>query len=136
MTRPDFPGWSGRIVQNSGSGDVEYRLGMSIDRPTCFAPASSGQNMHISVLDTPCHLEAVAPVVLGKTRARQFYNGDKDGRHTMPVLLHGDGAFSGQVRTHVLPQAALVPGVVGEMSFSGILFRPRSALCCVVLRFQ
>jgi 2-oxoglutarate dehydrogenase E1 component len=29
--------------------------------------------MHLSLLANPSHLEAVDPVVLGKTRAKQFY---------------------------------------------------------------
>lgn len=46
----------------------------------------------------PSHLEAVDPIVLGKCRAKQFYEDDPEGRGTMPILLHGDGAFAGQVR--------------------------------------
>lgn len=76
----------------AGSGDVKYHLGTSFDRPT-----SSGKQVHISLLANPSHLEAVNTVVLGKARARQYYEGDGEGRATMPVLLHGDGAFSGQV---------------------------------------
>lgn len=44
------------------------------------------------------HLEAVNTVVLGKTRAKQYYNDDATRGRSMPILLHGDGAFSGQVR--------------------------------------
>jgi 2-oxoglutarate dehydrogenase E1 component len=39
---------------------------------------------------------AVDPVVQGKTRAEQFYRGDKDGDKAMSILLHGDAAFAGQ----------------------------------------
>ena len=56
-----------------------------------------GKSVHLSLLANPSHLEAVNTVVLGKCRARQFYDGDTQGKHTMPILLHGDGAFSGQV---------------------------------------
>jgi 2-oxoglutarate dehydrogenase E1 component len=34
--------------------------------------------------------------VLGKTRAKQFYSDDAERTHSASVLLHGDGAFSGQ----------------------------------------
>ena len=47
------------------------------------------------------HLEAVNPVVLGKTRAKQYYIGDSHRTKCMPILLHGDGSFSGQVCVHV-----------------------------------
>jgi len=42
-------------------------------------------------------LEAVNTVVLGKTRAKQYYTNDAHRTGCMPILLHGDGAFSGQV---------------------------------------
>lgn len=42
------------------------------------------------------HLEAVDTVVLGKTRAKQYYTDDPTRTRSMPILLHGDGAFSGQ----------------------------------------
>jgi 2-oxoglutarate dehydrogenase complex dehydrogenase (E1) component-like enzyme len=34
--------------------------------------------------------------VLGKTRAKQFYSDDAERTQSAAVLLHGDGAFSGQ----------------------------------------
>lgn len=76
----------------TGSGDVKYHLGTSYDRPT-----HRGKTIHLSLLANPSHLEAVNTIVLGKCRARQFYEGDDTRRGTMPILLHGDGAFSGQV---------------------------------------
>lgn len=39
---------------------------------------------------------ACDPVVQGKTRAEQYYRGDKKGDHVMSILLHGDAAFAGQ----------------------------------------
>lgn len=71
---------------------MKYHLGTSFDRPT-----SAGKQVHLSLLANPSHLEAVNPIVLGKCRARQFYEDDPTGRATMPILLHGDGSFSGQV---------------------------------------
>jgi 2-oxoglutarate dehydrogenase E1 component len=45
----------------------------------------------------PSHLEAVNPVVEGKVRGIQFYaNDEKERGVAVPVLLHGDAAFSGQ----------------------------------------
>ena len=76
----------------SGSGDVKYHLGMSFERPT-----HHGKNVHLSLVANPSHLEAVNPVVEGKTRAKQFYSGDEERTKSMSLLLHGDAAFSGQV---------------------------------------
>ncbi|KAL1511870.1 hypothetical protein AB1Y20_005154 [Prymnesium parvum] len=75
----------------SGSGDVKYHLGMSYTRPTL-----SGKTLHMSLVANPSHLEAVNPVVEGKTRAKQHYSGDHTRDRSMAVLLHGDAAFSGQ----------------------------------------
>ncbi|KAL0429457.1 UNVERIFIED_CONTAM: 2-oxoglutarate dehydrogenase, mitochondrial [Sesamum radiatum] len=42
------------------------------------------------------HLEAVDPVVIGKTRAKQYYSNDVERTKNMGVLIHGDGSFAGQ----------------------------------------
>ncbi|KAJ1548780.1 hypothetical protein HK405_015274 [Cladochytrium tenue] len=75
-----------------GSGDVKYHLGMNYMRPT-----PSGKMVHLSLAANPSHLEAVDPVVQGKVRGLQFYQGDeKERAKAIAVLLHGDAAFSGQ----------------------------------------
>jgi hypothetical protein len=56
----------------------------------------SGKQIHLSLVANPSHLEAVNTVVLGKTRAKQYYSDDHDRSANMGILLHGDGAFSGQ----------------------------------------
>eukprot|EP00850_Spirogloea_muscicola_P013952 SM000097S24805 [mRNA] locus=s97:353698:360574:- [translate_table: standard] len=75
----------------TGTGDVKYHLGTSYDRPT-----RTGKHVHLSLVANPSHLEAVDPVVLGKTRAKQFYSKDDQRKRNLAVLLHGDGSFSGQ----------------------------------------
>ena len=75
----------------TGSGDVKYHLGTSYDRPT-----RGGKRVHLSLVANPSHLEAVNPVVVGKTRAKQYYSKDTERIKNMGVLLHGDGSFSGQ----------------------------------------
>lgn len=52
--------------------------------------------MRLSLMANPSHLEAVNTVVLGKARARQYYAVDTERGRTLPLLLHGDGAFAGQ----------------------------------------
>ncbi|KAM1370992.1 hypothetical protein ACFX2F_041393 [Malus domestica] len=75
----------------TGTGDVKYHLGTSYDRPT-----RGGKRLHLSLVANPSHLEAVDPVVVGKTRAKQFYSNDVDRTKNMGVLIHGDGSFAGQ----------------------------------------
>ncbi|XP_025236900.1 2-oxoglutarate dehydrogenase, mitochondrial isoform X5 [Theropithecus gelada] len=77
---------------DEGSGDVKYHLGMyhrRINRVT-------DRNITLSLVANPSHLEAADPVVMGKTKAEQFYCGDTEGKKVMSILLHGDAAFAGQ----------------------------------------
>ena len=72
------------------TGDVKYHLGASSNREF------DGNLVHISLTDNPSHLEAVNPIVLGQTRAKQFYHQDKRRNKVVPILIHGDAAFAGQ----------------------------------------
>ncbi|MBV9124554.1 MAG: 2-oxoglutarate dehydrogenase E1 component [Planctomycetes bacterium] len=74
-----------------GDGDVKYHLGFSSDYVT-----SKGLPIHLSLTPNPSHLEAVDPVVEGRTRAKQKHFGDKERKIGMPLLIHGDAAFAGQ----------------------------------------
>lgn len=74
-----------------GSGDVKYHLGTSNTRKL-----RNGKSMHFSLVANPSHLEAVNPVVVGKTRAKQYFTGDTERKRTMALLLHGDASFAGQ----------------------------------------
>lgn len=81
----------GEVGLYTGTGDVKYHLGTSYDRPT-----RGGKRIHLSLVANPSHLEAVDPVVVGKTRAKQYYSNDIDRTKNMGVLIHGDGSFAGQ----------------------------------------
>ena len=52
--------------------------------------------MRATLAFNPSHLEIVNPVVEGSVRARQYRLLDKEGEMVLPVLLHGDAAYSGQ----------------------------------------
>jgi 2-oxoglutarate dehydrogenase E1 component len=79
-------------AESDGGGDVKYHLGANYVRPT-----PSGKKVSLSLVANPSHLEAEDPVVLGKTRAIQHFEGDEGTCNTaMGVLLHGDAAFAGQ----------------------------------------
>lgn len=69
-------------ADDEGSGDVKYHLGMSVQRLNRV----TNKQIKIAVVANPSHLEAVDPVVQGKTRAEQFYRGDTEGRK---VSYHG-----------------------------------------------
>ncbi len=87
-----FNEFAGEINSNSkdDTGDVKYHLGASSNREF------DGNSVHVSLTDNPSHLEAVNPVVLGQTRAKQFFHKDKERKKVIPILIHGDAAFAGQ----------------------------------------
>ena len=74
-----------------GGGDVKYHLGANGTFHT-----RAGGAVRISLASNPSHLEAVDPVVMGRTRAKQRRLGDPGRLEIVPVTLHGDGAFAGQ----------------------------------------
>ena len=71
-------------------GDVKYHLGFASDIQT------PGGEVHMALAFNPSHLEIVDPVVLGSARARQVRRGDDTHDKVMPILIHGDAAFSAQ----------------------------------------
>uniref|UniRef100_A0A8C3ABW1 2-oxoglutarate dehydrogenase complex component E1 n=1 Tax=Cyclopterus lumpus TaxID=8103 RepID=A0A8C3ABW1_CYCLU len=77
---------------DEGSGDVKYHLGTYNKRMNRV----SDREVTMSLMANPSHLEAVDPVVQGKTKAEQFYCGDTEGQRVMSILIHGDAAFAGQ----------------------------------------
>jgi 2-oxoglutarate dehydrogenase E1 component len=79
------------LAAMEGDGDVKYHLGFSTDHVS-----AGGKRIHISLTPNPSHLEAVDPVVEGRTRAKQFLYGDKGRERGLPLLIHGDAAFAGQ----------------------------------------
>ena len=87
-----FEGFSEHHIPDttSGDGDVKYHLGYEGERTI------DGKKVAITLAYNPSHLEAVNPVVLGRTRARVDLQGDGKRSSALPVLIHGDAAFAGQ----------------------------------------
>ncbi|MBZ5720963.1 MAG: 2-oxoglutarate dehydrogenase E1 component [Acidobacteriia bacterium] len=74
-----------------GGGDVKYHMGATGEYVT-----RSGAKIHIHLVSNPSHLEAVDPVTVGRTKAKQDRAGDGGRAKFVPLLVHGDGAFAGQ----------------------------------------
>ena len=74
-----------------GSGDVKYHMGATGEYIT-----RSGGKVHIHLVSNPSHLEAVDPVTVGRTRAKQDRTGAGGREKYLPLLVHGDAAFAGQ----------------------------------------
>src|SRR5215208_791164 len=77
-----------------GTGDVKYHLGAEGSRPT-----PSG-DITLTLASNPSHLEAVDPVVEGRTRAEQTdrstRTGYVDSSVALAVQIHGDAGFPAQ----------------------------------------
>ena len=77
-------------LSKNQTGDVKYHQGFSSDIKT------SGKDIHLALMFNPSHLELVNPVLEGYARYHQEKIGDVKGNEVLPVLIHGDAAFSGQ----------------------------------------
>src|SRR5580692_10965032 len=74
-----------------GGGDVKYHMGAT----GSFETAGS-KKVGIHLVSNPSHLDAVDPVAIGRTRAKQERRGDAGLQQVVPVVMHGDAAFAGQ----------------------------------------
>lgn len=74
-----------------GGGDVKYHVGAT---GTYTSPDGHTVDLHLA--SNPSHLEAVDPVVLGRTRAKQERIGKGGKQQVLPLIIHGDAAFAGQ----------------------------------------
>ncbi len=86
-----FREFEGSISADQGTGDVKYHLGAEGE-----FTSSAGNVILASVAANPSHLEAVDPVVEGIARAKQDRSMSELPYPVLPILLHGDAAFSGQ----------------------------------------
>jgi 2-oxoglutarate dehydrogenase E1 component len=81
-------------TSEGGTGDVKYHLGAEGIRNT------RAGKITVTLGANPSHLEAVDPVVEGRTRAEQTDRSTGAGIHdptvALPVLIHGDASFPGQ----------------------------------------
>lgn len=77
--------------KNYGDGDVKYHLGFRSNYNT-----TNNKKVFLELMPNPSHLEAVAPVVAGFTRAKADDLYQSDFSKVMPLILHGDAAVAGQ----------------------------------------
>ncbi|MHB1310853.1 MAG: 2-oxoglutarate dehydrogenase E1 component [Gemmatimonadaceae bacterium] len=81
-------------LEDASTGDVKYHLGFEGRRTL-----PSGQEIEVSLVPNPSHLEIVNPVLQGLVRAEQRLAGhplERDERIVVPICIHGDAAFPGE----------------------------------------
>lgn len=83
------------FIDNAIKYDVKYHLG------GIKTTDSYGTMQRIALANNPSHLEIVAPVVEGRTRAAQDDTQragapTTDHHKAMPIIIHGDAAYPGQ----------------------------------------
>ena len=92
-----------------GGGDVKYHLGA-----TGEFHAADGRTVQMHLVSNASHLEAVDPVVMGRTRARQMRRGAQGRQQVLAITMHGDAAFAGQgICAETLNMAGLAGYTVG-----------------------
>jgi len=86
-------------------GDVKYHLSFNNTITT-----DTGQQVKVSLVPNPSHLETVGPVVQGISRARidNTYSGNFD--KLAPILIHGDAAIAAQGVVYETLQMSQLPG--------------------------
>jgi 2-oxoglutarate dehydrogenase E1 component len=82
-------------IPQGGTGDVKYHHGAQGSYQL-----SNGESVIVRLESNPSHLEFVAPVAAGATRAaqttRQGPHAHRDTNAAVNIILHGDAAFPGQ----------------------------------------
>lgn len=114
------------------SGDVKYHLGV-----TSHIKTSDNKDIIINLVPNPSHLETVASLAEGITRAK-IDNIYKDSKKVLPIVIHGDGAIAGQGIVYEVAQMMTLDGyktggtihivVNNQVSFTTNYLDARSAI--------
>lgn len=86
-------------------GDVKYHLGLTLDKTY-----QNGKNIKMNLVPNPSHLETVAPVAEGITRAKIDSDYDGDDSKILPIIVHGDAAIAGQGVVYEVAQMSRLNG--------------------------
>lgn len=86
-------------------GDVKYHLGLTLDKTY-----QNGKTIKMNLVPNPSHLETVASVAEGITRAKIDIDYDGDDSKILPIIIHGDAAIAGQGIVYEVAQMSKLPG--------------------------
>lgn len=116
------------------SGDVKYHLGSSR-----IVEMASGEEVAINLTPNPSHLETVASLVEGISRAKVDHK-YHDFSKVLPVIIHGDGAAAAQGIVYEVAQMMTLEGyktggsihivINNQVSFTTNYLDARSSTYC------
>ncbi|MFB9055958.1 2-oxoglutarate dehydrogenase E1 component [Mariniflexile ostreae] len=86
-------------------GDVKYHLGLTLDKTF-----QNGKSIIMNLVPNPSHLETVAAVAEGITRAKIDTDYKGDSSKIIPILVHGDAAIAGQGIVYEIAQMSQLNG--------------------------
>ncbi len=86
-------------------GDVKYHLGLTLDKTY-----QNGKNIKMNLVPNPSHLETVASVAEGITRAKIDSDYRGDDSKIIPIIVHGDAAIAGQGIVYEVAQMSQLNG--------------------------
>ena len=86
-------------------GDVKYHLGLTLDKTY-----QNGKDIKMNLVPNPSHLETVAPVAEGITRAKIDADYDGDDSKILSIIVHGDAAIAGQGIVYEVAQMSQLAG--------------------------
>jgi 2-oxoglutarate dehydrogenase E1 component len=86
-------------------GDVKYHLGLTLDKTY-----QNGKTIKMNLVPNPSHLETVAPVAEGITRAKIDSDYKRDDSKIIPIIVHGDAAIAGQGVVYEVAQMSQLNG--------------------------
>ncbi len=86
-------------------GDVKYHLGLTLSKTY-----RDGNEIKMNLVPNPSHLETVAAVAEGITRAKIDRKYAGDSSKILPIIIHGDAAIAGQGIAYEIVQMAKLNG--------------------------
>ncbi|MBF1148855.1 MAG: 2-oxoglutarate dehydrogenase E1 component, partial [Cloacibacterium normanense] len=117
------------------SGDVKYHLGSSKKITT-----ASGEEVRINLVPNPSHLETVASLVGGISRAKIDHTYHGNAKKVLPIVIHGDAAIAGQGIVYEVAQMMTLEGyktggtvhivVNNQVGFTTNYLDARSSIYC------
>ncbi|USS94327.1 2-oxoglutarate dehydrogenase E1 component [Buchnera aphidicola] len=100
-----FQEFSDKDMRNLNTGDVKYHFGFYSD-----IYIKNFKKGDINLEYNPSHLEIINPVIMGISRYKYDSLQSKNFHHIIPIMIHGDAAFTGQGIIQEILNMSQTPG--------------------------